>query len=208
MALYGAGRAGVCGSSVVCFFMRFLRYRTEEYISPGEFRACRSAAWVGVPFVVAASQLGCARLPFRQHWVASGCFALLLLDVSDVFVHLVWLVTLLLVLVTHLACSCYAEVVNGVGQTSAVDWWTLGILIWEVRLGPRRSSCLCASHGTTVSSVYGACVCFDQVLTAASSLVVVPFCHSFGGRRTPWTHPCLRFRRDRPRCLLSVYHRC
>jgi len=27
------------------------------------------------------------------------------------------------------------EVVNGVGQTSAVDWWTLGILIWEVRLG-------------------------------------------------------------------------
>ena len=47
------------------------------------------------------------------------------------------------------------EVVNGVGQTSAVDWWTLGILIWEVRLGgvgacgAARVACISSSMAST-----------------------------------------------------------
>eukprot|EP00170_Pyropia_yezoensis_P000696 contig_3270_g697 len=46
------------------------------------------------------------------------------------------------------------EVVNGVGQTSAVDWWTLGILIWEMLTGstPFKGSCADDTFANILSS--------------------------------------------------------
>lgn len=52
----------------------------------------------------------------------------------------------------YLCYLCRTEVVNGVGQTSAVDWWTLGILIWEVRCGVGMPEC---SHYSVLCGVPG-----------------------------------------------------
>ena len=49
------------------------------------------------------------------------------------------------------------EVIAAQGHTAAVDWWTLGILIYEMIVRPQKPIA-CASHIDVVINLHVACV--------------------------------------------------